>query len=54
MPLVENVAKILNLLEHRGSCANLQILLLSSSATVSTGFTDLFDQINRLGIPVFV
>ena len=28
MPLVENVAKILNLLEHRGSCANLQILFI--------------------------
>ena len=47
MPLVENVAKMFKSSSWAAFCANLQILfILSSSATVSTGFTDLFDQIN--------
>lgn len=48
MPLVENVAKMFKSSSSWAAfCANLQILfILSSSATGSTGFTDLFDQIN--------
>jgi len=52
---LKNVAKnVLNLLEQRLLCKPSNPFFLSISATVGTGFTDLFDQINRLGIPVFV
>ena len=57
MPLVENVAKMFKKSSSSSSswaASNLQIIFLSSSAFAGADFTDLFDQINRLGIPVFV